>query len=92
MAGVKMERLGTERSNPDFDLSISIRPEANGWAVAARYRTRLFAKEGIARLLQDYLALLAGFVARPDARLGELAARPPATFLSRLMARWRGRA
>ena len=60
--------IGTSR----FDLSIDAFETPQGLKVYLEYDSDLFDREAMSRMLDHYRVLLEGFVAQPEARIGDL--------------------
>ena len=70
--GVEVRPVAIERHTAKFDLGVSLTETAGGLVVHVEYSTDLFLESSIARFIEDYAVLLAGFADHPDARLGDL--------------------
>ena len=81
LEGLEVRPLPIPRHTAKFELSVSLAETTAGLAVSIEYSTDLFLPASMARLLDDYAALLGALVAAPEARLTELpfSPREPAT-------------
>ncbi|MDX1997304.1 MAG: amino acid adenylation domain-containing protein, partial [Thermoanaerobaculia bacterium] len=76
--GVSLEWLVAPEPAAKYDLTLQVRPEADGLALAAGYNADLFDDSTLARLLDQYVGVLAQALAEPDARLSAFALERPA--------------
>ena len=73
LAGVRAEWLGLEQDTAKFDLSLDAFEESGGaLRLAADYRTDLFERGTVERLVEHLRRVLAGAAAAPERRIGEL--------------------
>lgn len=72
LPGLEVRPVAVARHTAKFDLSISLAETRGGLAITVEYNRDLFLPASIERFIDDYDVVLAGFVATPDARLGEL--------------------
>jgi len=82
-----LEVMPPDATSAKFDLLLAV--EEDGAALSAQweYNTDLFDGTTIARMAEHYLTLLAGIVARPDARLADLPMLSPAEYAELIVAR-----
>lgn len=72
LGDVEVERLDQEEGISNFDLSLSLRKQADTLLAILRYKRDLFAQTTICQLLENYEALLARLVGQPEQRLVDL--------------------
>jgi Condensation domain/Phosphopantetheine attachment site len=71
--GLTLERLTLAQTTAQLDLILSLHESAHGIEGMLNYSTDLFEADTIRHLVEHYEILLRSVVARPDARLSELA-------------------
>ena len=76
LPGVKRRDLGTSAVTAKFDLQLTAVEGASGLAFAFEYNVDLFDAGTIERMSAHFLTLLAGAVAEPERRIGELPLLP----------------
>lgn len=72
LRGLEVEPVDVPPTTAPFDLTLSVRADPTGAALAASYSTDLFDAATVDGLLAGYGTLLGSVVARPDARASEL--------------------
>jgi amino acid adenylation domain-containing protein len=72
LAGLDVRPLGLDVETAKFDLSLGLVTRADGGVAGLSYRTDLFTRDTIVRLLQQFAAVLAQMCAAPEARISEL--------------------
>jgi amino acid adenylation domain-containing protein len=69
---LRLHELPSESTVSPFDLSLTFDDSPNGLCGRLNYNTDLYQAETISRLRANFQVLLAGIVADPDQRIGEL--------------------
>jgi non-ribosomal peptide synthetase component F len=77
LPGLSASRLELRRETSRFDLTLWMVEEGEGLSALWTYSTDLFLEASIARLHEQYEALLAGALAAPEERLGDLPLAAP---------------
>ncbi|MFP5260531.1 MAG: amino acid adenylation domain-containing protein [Blastocatellia bacterium] len=72
MTGLKADRIDIDTDTAKFDITLAIEERAEGLVISCEYRTDLFDKETIARMLHYYQNLMQGAVTNPGSRVSEL--------------------
>ncbi len=72
LPGLKLSPEDLETGTAKFDLVVGMSETPDGLSAIAEYNTDLFDPSTIERMMEHYQVLLAGAVARPEARLWEL--------------------
>ena len=72
LPGVRLGNLALERALAKLDLTLDMVERGDVFAGFFEYNTDLFERATIARLTEHFLQLLAGIVADPDRRVGDL--------------------
>lgn len=76
-AGLAIDYLDVDPGTSKFDLGLSIKDEGEALVGTFEYAADLFDRATIAGLADQFLTLLAGCVARPDAKIRDLALMSP---------------
>jgi amino acid adenylation domain-containing protein len=69
---LRFDRMDIDKGGTQLDLSFRVAEFSRGMTVRATYMTELFEPSTIARLMENYQAILERIVATPQARLSEL--------------------
>ena len=72
LGNVQVARLDQEEGISNFDLSLSLRKQADTLLAILRYKRDLFAQATVRQMLENYAALLASLMEQPEQRLAEL--------------------
>ncbi len=72
LPGLRVEELALETGTAKFDLTLDLKQDGDGLAMAAEYDADLFDGTTIDRLLERYRRVLAAFADEPETRLGAL--------------------
>ncbi len=76
LPGLEVRPVAVPRHTTKFDLGISLTETPVGLSITIEYNRDLFLPESIKRFIADYDIVLAGFIAAPGARLGDLPCSP----------------
>jgi amino acid adenylation domain-containing protein len=72
LAGLALEIMDVDTETAKFDLTLAIEERENGLQAALEYRTDLFERHSIQRMLGHFQTLLEGVAANPSKRISRL--------------------
>ena len=78
LPGLVVESVPLQSPTAHFDLVLSITETASGLTAALEYRTDIFERDTIVRMIRHFRTLLEGIVANPGAKVAELPLLTPA--------------